>query len=672
MSQMSYSLDRINHILKEYEKYMGTNSKPSRKSFCDSHNINVNTFKAWVRKHDHPTAKLCGTNGRPLYIDGKNLGKCRDAIVAEYNTFQKSSEQVTEMIVEAAKDTAFELHNSDKELIQLPTPKTIGRYKKKLEMFSRKGRKITSAREAACRDKRHAVSFAAMNDLMVGRSHESIICNMDSTVFTFNQPANRKATAEMIHPVRNVTLRATPNDLSNCLAFGIKWFALISASGHHASHVLIFQDKGMAADEIDVVQTNLLGSSSDAGIKGYIVFCKSRCCNVRFYEWYNNEILIPFIKTQRKEHAEAAERPAWFILDGERIQINGYFNEELLKRLENENITVGKLPASTTSITQPLDVGNCFLAAKTKFRKLKQGYLQSSYGGIIEKFKKIIKEHQLKYRSTTGKTDITPEHVTIGALSLAGIRLSLPVGLQPKSIHDSFSKTGIYPVNVISMLRQFHCHFQDGDKVSILSNLADFKNMLDKKGEISEDVFHKLLVERRIDDTGKRKDELAIDKQRGVILSNRNYNRKVNNKMVQKELSKTKAQASKAAREEAKAAKAACAEHARNAHGVPDGTCNDAAGAATPTDAAAAADEDDDDDMEMVCSGAPAYEEQSDKSTVANNNQQEGELKSQRIRSPRKRSIGNCNAVDNEISSGVDSNNQRAKRVKRGPSHISV
>jgi hypothetical protein len=58
----------------------------------------------------------------------------------------------------------------------------------------------------------------------------------------------------------------------------------------------------------------------------------------------------------------------WFQLDGEQKQIECYSDEDTLKMLTLNNVIVGKPPASTTSATQPCDVGNCFKGTKTTLR----------------------------------------------------------------------------------------------------------------------------------------------------------------------------------------------------------------------------------------------------------------------------------------------------------------
>ena len=125
-----YSLDLKKKTIEEYSKCMRSDKSPSRSKFCSNHSINENTFKAWLRKFNSHK-RLCGNNGRPPYIDSLHLEQCRLQIIDASKVYQKRDNQVTNMLLDAAKNTAHDLYQADKDLVQLPAPKTIVRYKKK-------------------------------------------------------------------------------------------------------------------------------------------------------------------------------------------------------------------------------------------------------------------------------------------------------------------------------------------------------------------------------------------------------------------------------------------------------------------------------------------------------------------------------------------------------------
>ena len=80
-------------------------------------------------------------------------------------------------------------------------------------------------------------------------------------------------------------------------SYFIKWFAVINAFGNTSDPVFIVADNNMKENIIDIHEIPGLGIDS----KGYVVFCKTRCGNKEFLEWFNEVILIKFIKDIRSK-----------------------------------------------------------------------------------------------------------------------------------------------------------------------------------------------------------------------------------------------------------------------------------------------------------------------------------------------------------------------------------
>ena len=51
----------------------------------------------------------------------------------------------------------------------------------------------------------------------------------------------------------------------------------------------------MDKDEVDVHEVYGLGVGTDITAKGYVIFCKTRCCNIKLFKWFNTSVLIPYI-----------------------------------------------------------------------------------------------------------------------------------------------------------------------------------------------------------------------------------------------------------------------------------------------------------------------------------------------------------------------------------------
>eukprot|EP01039_Chlorochromonas_danica_P014420 gene14420-16833_t len=92
---------------------------------------------------------------------------------------------------------------------------------------------------------------------------------------------------------------------------------------------------------------------------------------------------------------------AFFTLDGENNQIG--VTEELpeINSLEEANMIVAKPPASTTHITQPCDVGNCFRGSKQALKLVKDDDVSQDKN--IGRLETMLKSHIAKYTSTAAQ-----------------------------------------------------------------------------------------------------------------------------------------------------------------------------------------------------------------------------------------------------------------------------
>ena len=78
------------------------------------------------------------------------------------------------------------------------------------------------------------------------------------------------------------------------VAYFIKYFFLVFADGTSCPPVFVADDS-MEKDAADVYPGQGLGISTDAQSSGYVVFCKTICCNGKFFRWPNDEIIFSCI-----------------------------------------------------------------------------------------------------------------------------------------------------------------------------------------------------------------------------------------------------------------------------------------------------------------------------------------------------------------------------------------
>ena len=100
----------------------------------------------------------------------------------------------------------------------------------------------------------------------------------------------------------NLPLKVGPQTKnSGITAYFIKYYMLMSASGFVGPPVYVIADDNMNNLDIDVYSVPDLSLSVDAE-KAYLVFCKSRACNYKFYDWFNSTILFNFIDSIKKRY----------------------------------------------------------------------------------------------------------------------------------------------------------------------------------------------------------------------------------------------------------------------------------------------------------------------------------------------------------------------------------
>jgi hypothetical protein len=167
--------------------------------------------------------------------------------------------------------------------------------------------------------------------------------------------------------------------------------------------------------------------------KGYVVVCKSRAGCESFFKWFNENVLVPFVKDIRRNNNLPDNSTAWYQLDGEDVQIKCYKDQNMLNYLEENNIVIGKPSASTTAITQPCDAGNAFKASKTCNKYIHDADISS------DKFKIDDLNQNLSHETT-----LDTRRKKLAVYGLLRVHLALQKCMRHSVIVESFKVTGIY------------------------------------------------------------------------------------------------------------------------------------------------------------------------------------------------------------------------------------
>ena len=226
-------------------------------------------------------------NGRPSILSPEAENKLK--LFLEEETFHKKTEDYKAKLLELSMETAKE-RNKSISSVKVMDKKTLKRYEKKLDIKTRHAENGTAAREEACASVRNIVSMASMNDGIINGYgvQQHLILNMDGTQYTVG--TNKHSTEiKFIRRESTKSLKTSPGEgEKGIVCFFIKFYLLISAFGYSADPVYVLQDCNMDEDKIDVNRVEELGMTNNIGTCGYVVFCKTRCCNTLFYMWYYN------------------------------------------------------------------------------------------------------------------------------------------------------------------------------------------------------------------------------------------------------------------------------------------------------------------------------------------------------------------------------------------------
>jgi hypothetical protein len=194
----------------------------------------------------------------------------------------------------------------------------------------------------------------------------------------------------------------------------------------------------MVPGTIDIHLVPGLGIGTDVQADGYVIFAKTRAVNEEFYRWWFTNIYVKFVMDLRVRYNIENATPSYFTLDGEDTQIKPLQTERMATLCAEHNIVIGKPPASTTSITQPCDVGKAFLSSKTKKRNMK------SISEVLEKtmserLRLMISSHETKVGAK-----LPSHHVKSCVEGLQVVQYILQTTLRKDIIVESFKITGQY------------------------------------------------------------------------------------------------------------------------------------------------------------------------------------------------------------------------------------
>lgn len=495
--------------------------------------LKANTLRKWTRTINSGGSMQDGSKGgrNPILIDEDitELQNMHHSFVNYFPTMKESDNLIYAVAKKSNKqrNIPFKSH-------RIISKRTFARIDKKVGLRVYNSEFQTEARAKATADIRSTTSFAVAQLVMKDLVNPCLNINIDATQYTVGNDAfgstkvktmprdrdGNKIKFKSIQAIRRVS-SGSGND-GNAIFF-IKYYLLISADGTAGTPVYVIATDKMEKDKYDAYKVYGLGYCVGQSSKGYVVFCNSRTCNESFYTWYMNVILIPYVKSQRRHYKLNDDSSAFFQLDGEMTQIQCFQNTAMIKLMEDNHVTVGKPPASTTSTTQPCDVGNCFKASKKYLKGLSDNDTRCNYH-LRDALNDVLREHIQKHPM------MTIAHRKMAVSGILRINLALVNTVKFNVIIDSFYKAGVWDYtmktpgpNINTILDNTKVYngetLTEDDRVAITAALPELIRIMRKNGQLTEKDFADNGIRCNIE-AKKDKELLAISNRRYVFLTN--------------------------------------------------------------------------------------------------------------------------------------------------------
>jgi len=233
---------------------------------------------------------------------------------------------------------------------------TVYNYSKKLKITKEKGQKTTNARRDASLDVRNFLSMAVMNAVETENLSHHCIGNLDATQFILKYTDQQKLISIDKLNIHSPTTR-TEESIFDLL---VKQFFFVNAAGFSSPPLFLISCESLGENEMVIVEVSGLSFSFDGKTNGLIVFCNSRIGNKSFFEWMFSCFVIQNVKNFKSRQSNS--KNFYLVLDGEATQIQSLDNENIRKLLSENDIDIGKGPASCSGCCgNALDCGNLYL-----------------------------------------------------------------------------------------------------------------------------------------------------------------------------------------------------------------------------------------------------------------------------------------------------------------------
>lgn len=275
-------------------------SNLSLRAFCETHNLRKSTLNDWVQKWEilqkgGPDNFYEGT-GRPPILDYDGYNDVRADVIMLCNGQKAPKPRDVRMLVSRHGVKTKERRNIG-AVERSVSRTTILNIKRAIDLGEKHGQFKTHARVVAENDPRNAYSMTVMAHAFSEQLDPQMIFNWDATQFIISA----EGTNVMVYVKDEIDCPLT-SESNGTLDFGIKMYHFHCAAGIPSPPVFVIANSALPADHYVSFVVKGMGNTMDAMNFGYLVFTRTRCCNVEFYSWFATTVVIPFVKMLRDQY----------------------------------------------------------------------------------------------------------------------------------------------------------------------------------------------------------------------------------------------------------------------------------------------------------------------------------------------------------------------------------
>lgn len=515
----------------------------SQHDFCERHNVVRYNLNEYIKKHHaltHHGLDLFGTKrGRPSAVDSVSLSLIRETILEAYSEQKTlSKEQVRQLIL--TEMVATSARRGKANINPDPHPKTVSSILKTIKAHTVKAQEKTNARITAESDPRNAFTMFAMAKAYCEQTPPHLIFNWDATQFVVDSAQD---TLHVYIKKENFDLPPTYEG-SGELSFAIKLFHLHNAAGYTAPPVLVIADPNIKEEDFIYRRVEGLSHLMHSDAYGYVVFSKTRCGNPKFFKWYFEDVVVPFVQKWKgkivKNRGNPSDRDvfAFGTCDGEPKQIEVFQTPEVLDILSTNKIYLGKTPASCSAICQSSDVSPFFKACKKRLKSITERDLNHAL--LEDALEDAFKGDHISLSTEVRKKAIRGVKMIVATLRGCN---------SDKVIKMGYEETGQWPLDFRRAMSKCTTSLTEEELRILEGKVPAVVDLFRRHGRVTEEEMDRLGV-LSIELLGDRrklpKDSRVLHQQRAVIMNSECVVAQYQARMVQKAI----AEAAKRARAE--------------------------------------------------------------------------------------------------------------------------